>query len=80
VASAGWGKAACHGFVRVQFKQNHKTVSSRLANVNGSCNYRSRVHFKSTRLHRGSVDIIARFNGNERLLPAQAKRQRVRIR
>jgi len=80
LGSAGYGRAACHGFVRVSFKQNSKTVSARLAAVRNNCTYRSRVHFKSTRLHRGRVDVVARFAGNERLFPASARRQRLRVR
>jgi hypothetical protein len=74
--------AGCSGRVRVTIKRGRVTISRRTVRLSPTCTYSSRVSFANRRkLGRATrLRFVARFLGNTRVLPANARARYARVR
>ena len=64
----------CRGKVRVRFKRNGKTVSSKTTNLKSNCKYKKKTTVKK----KGRYQVQVRFLGNDVLAPSSASTKSVR--
>lgn len=66
---------ACHGVVSVQIRAGALTISNRPFALNGNCSYGESVKIVKSRLHgKRTLNLIARFRGNDVLKPIASRR------
>jgi hypothetical protein len=71
---------ACSGIVAVRFVTGHRAVATRIAAVQPNCTFTSQVLFhRLIRKHARRLRVEVRFRGNNYLVPASARAQRVRL-